>query len=366
MRTQQPAKCLLLDLPVELRLLIYDYALFSHDHVTIGTGLKPSFASPVDSGYASDDGRDSDELIPGLPSDFEPVVLPRFDPDFLHLEQPPIFDHCTRDQDEATAAAADDDDERDPIARLRAKLPFASPLALLQTNRQIRDELNWHLKSQRTQDRKLSLYMTYPYGLLVFQHLCPDLIRLARSVHISGYYYPTSAHGLVEGPPACQWIHRRYTQPPPIDVPVIQDANTALGLLTLTTLGEGPKIPVEELELRIYHPGPKGNDQIWRGENPSSPICVALRNTCGGLIDSSVLQGGRGAGAWLKIKPNEERRILTQRWRRFTDGNSKAECEGWIVNPEWPRIPQPSVVASGPSSPRQDDQSDAAEDAAAS
>ncbi|KAL0260392.1 hypothetical protein SLS55_004078 [Diplodia seriata] len=346
---QQPSKCLLLDLPVELRLLIYDYALFSHASVTVATGLKPSFASPVDSGYESDDGRDSDELIPGLPSDYEPVVLPRFDPDFLHLEQPPIFDHCTQDADND---GADGDDERDPLARHRANLPFATPLALLQTNRQIRDELNWHLKSQRTQERKLSLYLTYPYGLLVFQHLCPDLIRLVRSVHISGYYYPTHAQEQVKRAAECRWMQRLYTQPPPIDEAVIKAANSALKQLTLTTLAKSSKVPLEELELRIYHPGPKGNELIWRGENPSSPICVALCNTCGGSIDSSVTQGGRGAGAWLKITPNPEARTLTQRWKRFTDGNSKEECEGWVVSPEWPRIPPPSVaVASGPSSP---------------
>lgn len=348
MRTQQQqhSKCRLLELPVELRLLIYDYALFSHEHVTIATGLKCSFASPVDSGYESDDGRDSDELIPGLPPDVEPVILPRFDPAFLHLEQPPIFDNCTQDAN------------NDPAAPV---VPLTTPLALLQTNRQVRDELTWHLKSQRTHDRKLSLYMTYPYGLLVFQHLCPGLIRLVRSIHISGYYYPTHAQEQVKRAAECRWMQRLYTQPPPVDEPVIKAANGVLKQLTRTILGQSPKVPMEELEMRIYHPGPKGNELIWRGENPSSPICVALCNTHGGAIDSSVTQGGRGAGAWLKITPNPEARTLTQRWKRFTDGNSKEECEGWVVNPEWPRIPPPPI-ASSPSSP--DDQSDAGDDAA--
>ncbi|EKG21014.1 hypothetical protein MPH_01643 [Macrophomina phaseolina MS6] len=346
MRSPPNAKCLLLELPVELRLLIYDYALFSADHVTIASGLKCSFASPVDSGYESDDGRDSDELIPGLPPDCEPVVLPRFDPDFLHIEQPPIFDNCHA-QDGAPAAA------EDPVARYRANLPFGTPLALLQTSRQIKDELTWHLKSQRTQERKLSLYMTYPYGLLVFQHLCPDLIRLVRSIHISGYYYPPHAQEQVKRAVECRWLQRLYTQPPPIDESVIKSANSALKKLTRTILSQSPKAPMEELEMRIYHPGPKGNELIWRGDGPSSPICVALCNTHGGSIESSVTQGGRGAGAWLKITPNEEARTLTQRWKRFGDGNSKQECEGWVVNPEWP-LPPPapaSAPASSASSP---------------
>ncbi|KAK7730167.1 hypothetical protein SLS57_001828 [Botryosphaeria dothidea] len=357
MRSQQHhSKSLLLELPVELRLLIYDYALFSYEHVTISTGLKGSFASPVDSGYASDDGHDSDELIPGLPSDFEPAVLPRFDPDFLHLEQPPIFENSHADSAAKDGAASDDDD---PLARHRANLPLTTPLALLQTNRQIKDELTWHLKSQRTQERKLSLYMTYPYGLLVFQNLCPDLIRLVRSIHISGYYYPPHAQEQVKRAAECRWLQRLYTQPPPIDESVIKFANDALKRLTRTILSPSPKIPMEELEMRIYHPGPKGNELIWRGDGPSSPICVALCNTHGGSIESSVTQGGRGAGAWLKITPNEEARTLTQRWKRFTDGNSKEECEGWVVNPEWP-LPPPAppapsppaaAAASGPSSP---------------
>ncbi|GME40482.1 hypothetical protein GTA08_BOTSDO07844 [Neofusicoccum parvum] len=340
------SKCLLLELPVELRLLIYDYALFSQEHLTIATGLKCSFQSPVDSGYESDDGRDSDELIPGLPADFEPAVLPRFDPDFLHIDQPPIFD-SDADKDDARHGVSDHDGDEDPVARHRRNLPFASPLALLQTNRQIKDELTWHLKSQRTQDRKLSLYMTYPYGLLVFQHLCPDVVRLARSIHISGYYYPAHAQEQVKQARECRWMQRLYTQPPPIEEHIVKAANSALKRLTRTILSQTPKAPVDELEMRVYHPGPKGNELIWRGgEGPSSPICVALCNTHGGSIDSSVTQGGRGAGAWLKITPNEEARTLTQRWKRFSDGNSKEECEGWIVNPEWPRPPPARASSS--------------------
>lgn len=346
------SKCLLLELPVELRLLIYDYALFTHDHVTISTGLKCSFASPVDSGYESDDGRDSDDLIPGLPSDFEPVVLPRFAPDFLHIDQPPIFDTC------AVAVAAeedrhgesDNDADEDPVAHPRANLPLTTPLALLQTNRQIKDELTWHLKSQRAQDRKIALYLTYPYGLLVFQHMCPDLIRLVRSIHISGYYYPTHAQEQVKQARDYHWMQRLFTQPPPTDESVIKAANSALKKMTRTILSPTPKTPMEELELRIYHPGPKGNELIWRSDGPTSPICVALSNTFGGTIDSSVIQGGRGVGAWLKITPNEEARTLTQRWKRFNDGNSKEECEGWVVSPEWPRA-QPEAETESTSAP---------------
>ncbi|KAF2146147.1 uncharacterized protein K452DRAFT_283441 [Aplosporella prunicola CBS 121167] len=322
----------LLKLPSELRLLIYDFVIFWPDSLTIATdvqtGVQPS--TLTDSGYESDgsssdaDGTNGDGCqVPGLPSTHVPVIRGGYHPGLLKLS---IATPPSRDAPANTCT----DENRDENPPPSVRLPPAAPAALLQTCRYINAELTWHLQSVRNRDRGIALYLTYPYGILVFHALCPALLRLVRSVHISGlfaYPKPQNVPDIFVGRPATQYSHPAHIAPSVTDA-----ANHAFRRLLLSTFSRQPRFPLNKLEMRVYFPG-EGHAAIWG--HASSPLPQAMANICGGIMDSSVWTGNRGIGASLVVTPCPDRRILVQKWKRF--GSGQEETEGFVINKEWPK-----------------------------
>ncbi|KAK7514861.1 uncharacterized protein IWZ02DRAFT_443892 [Phyllosticta citriasiana] len=326
-------RCLFFDLPLELRLLIYDCALFDQKDITIAsasdTGIGLGVFGDGDSGYASDpDSESGQAAADGLPPNQLPIVAPCYQPRLL---QPVLeFPHAAAD-DSFFLFQSPNKKARTPDHNVGGRLPFASPLALRLTNRQVNRELKWHLHTQQAQARKYGLYLSYPHGLAVFESQCPDLVHVARSIHISGVYYRASKHNHDR---SSRW-RQRYDNTDS----VYKAANRALGRIARTTMLEDAKAPIDFLEVRIFYPGDRGYRILW--EDDDSPTTIAMRNVAYGQLENCVWTGNGGAGADLLIFPRGGRRVVVQRWRKLRErsssrGSDADDIASWVVNPKWP------------------------------
>lgn len=307
-----------LDLPLELRLLIYSFAIVESDSVTISsaqlTGHCPDIVNRLYGGGRSP--------MPGLPLHHEPVILPAYSSHLLSASDPPRI-HVSR------APAADGLAYLDPAWQTTLS-------ALRLVNHQLNDELHSHFRSKRSRDT--SLFVSYPHGLHVFQTLCPDMIRQAKSVHIAGTYVPTQRRRQPIEPltppqsPGGPEKEGEYTTEP--------DAVEQLANLVRSTMGKNPAFPLVKLELRIYFPNSAtGEDSyysVWGDDN--SPVCIALRNVYGGFIDMECWRGRNGTGVHLSVRPNPNNsRNISTVWRRLQEGGrNEAKTGSWVVDEKWP------------------------------
>lgn len=340
-----------LELPTELRLHIYDFALSDSDAITITSAA-----------VAGDDPTEKDYIprtsIPGLPPNHIPLIRSHYDPSLLST---------------TNSIAAPVDLVEDGIPRSAHHqnncLPHPTTLALLQTSHQIHAELSSHLRVRRLHTSRggLSLYLSYPYGLLVIKALYPTLLRQARCVYISGYYTlksrldphlhqltsssstsasPYSADSSssrtsqgrgrlrlrLPSPQRVQSSQRVQQQSQPHSATTTSTAHTVLGTLVRRILPPTPAPLFRKLEMRIFYPDESAYSSVWGDEQ--SPIVEALRNICGGNIDMEVWRGRRGSGVLLVARPNPTSRIISTIWRRL--GNSREESEGFVVGGTWP------------------------------
>jgi hypothetical protein len=272
-----------LELPLELRLIIYEHATVDESAVTIGAcELTGKGADLVHRVYG-----DQRAPLPGLPPMHEPAIVSSYSSRLLSVSDP---------------------------ARIDVSLPsspdsYHSTLSsLLLLNHQINAELSTHIRPKK--NRETSLFVQFPLGLHVFKTKCPDFIRQARSIHIAGSY-PKSA-SLKQSPHLDQLAH-----------------------LVSTTLGKSPRYPIEKLETRIYFDGANSYPRVW---DDSSPASVILRNVCGGFIDMEVARGRHGTGVYVSVRPHpENKRIISTVWRRLIEGdNGQPSCGDCAVDRQWP------------------------------
>ncbi|KAL6708339.1 hypothetical protein ACN47E_003263 [Coniothyrium glycines] len=199
-----------LTLPVELRCQIYEYLDAEPRAITISAG-KITNSSDITHGSRRT------PKIPGVPLDLTPLVQCQHNPDLLAIAyRRPISneDLCKNYIDDKW-------------------LVYPATMSLLLTCRLIHDEIidfmRWQKKIAQAQSasenthsqnmakegnkgkqereekrmdkdenvednmKGLSLYVTYPYGVLVLKHMYPLLLKQARRVHISGHYRYTAA-----------------------------------------------------------------------------------------------------------------------------------------------------------------------------
>ncbi|KAL2351377.1 hypothetical protein BJ546DRAFT_1066143 [Cryomyces antarcticus] len=270
----KPPRCQFLELPTELRLLIYSYAIHDTDAITISAaqlvGPYPDITHRL---YG-----DKRSPLPGLPSNHEAVIRTHYDASLLSIAHPPTID----------------------VSRAAYETAPATPAALLLLNRQIHNEVSAHLDLHC--NRNASLYVSFPLGLHVFRTVCPQLLRHARSIHICGAYASKSEPWTK---PGNNKHHRR-----------------------------DPMILLRKFELRIYYPGGENYQSVWADDN--SPIVVALRNICGGIIDIECWRGQKGTGVYLTARPNRSRIIGTV-WRRLEEGRPmRPEVGSFAVDAKWP------------------------------
>jgi hypothetical protein len=150
-----------LELPLELRLIIYEHAAVEGPAVTIGAcELTGKGADVVHRVYG-----DQRIPLPGLPPMHEPAIVPSYSSNLLSVSEPARID----------------------ASSTRNSSSHHSTLSsLLLLNHQINAELSTHLR--RKNDKETSLFVQFPLGLHVFTTKCPDFIRHARSIHIAGSY----------------------------------------------------------------------------------------------------------------------------------------------------------------------------------
>jgi hypothetical protein len=176
-----------LALPTELRCQIYNYLLVESHAITISAGYITVFGHRIQD-------RARKQEIPGLPLDFAPLVRCHHDASLLSVVKAP--------------ETAIDDGWMGEVGRHSGQLGMSAPFALSLTCRLVNDELNDYMRGRRERAARaqspklngkmdesvaekkegLSLYVSYPYGILVLKTLYPYLLKQARRVYISGYY----------------------------------------------------------------------------------------------------------------------------------------------------------------------------------
>lgn len=274
-------RCHLLELPLELRMEIYDYVLSDAEAITISSA--PVTGHPADVlHHLTFTGR-----VDGLPLNHEPIASQFYDPSLLSLRNPPTSLVTTDGKSTYTQAS-------------RNGLPTNS---LLLTNKQICSEVmseSHHLFNSK----RLSLFVSYPYGLHVLTRTCPHLLRRARSIHISGFYDESPGRAL----------HAK-----------------ALRRVILAVLGPEPITQIEKLELRILHHADRQHHVVW--DDDRSPYCVTLWNTYLAKINVEIHRNMnlKGTGLFLTASPGPNRSLSTV-WRVLPE----EKLMDFVIDSNWP------------------------------
>ncbi|KAF2128848.1 hypothetical protein P153DRAFT_367176 [Dothidotthia symphoricarpi CBS 119687] len=354
-----------LALPTELRCHIYDFLLADSQAVTISAGYVTIFGNRI-----QDRARKTE--IPGLPLDFAPIVRRHYDASLLSVANPPEIPIDNGWMSEVG----------------EGKLGYPAPLALLQTSRLVNDELQDYMNKKKaiaqaqTSDESeddeeeedeegLSLYVTYPYGVLVLKSMYPFLLKQAKRVYITGYYSsPKDAEPEIEerheasdeelltnsvedsesfGPRRIRSFvrlaagrtrsstsptsrprlrlcgaHRSHqssipeikTLFPSFSSKTMAHAPDALAHLVRTLLPPSPTQLVK-LSARIVYPGEY--KFVWSDD---SPVTHIMRSICGGKIDMQVKRSSIGTGLYLVARPKTDGRMISTSW------------VNWRVSPE--------------------------------
>jgi hypothetical protein len=365
-----------LSLPTELRCQIYDYLLIDSQAITISAGYLTVFGNRI-----QDRARKHD--IPGLPLGLAPLVRQTRDASLLSVAKPP--------------EVAIDHGRMGSVEQDTSTLGMPAPLALSLTCRLVNDEFTDYMRGRRQirtararsakpdaeeieptvedDEEGLSLYVTYPYGVLVLKSMYPYLLKQARRVYISGHYTnpkdsgpgsstssfgsdeerltPSNSFAVAESfgalprirsarqPPTRSSINRRASNEraarprlrldPPLPqrqrsatstdlaFPAYSDTTKALAPAALTTLIRTlfPPTPSRctKLSARILFPGENSYGTVWSDDN--SPATHILRNICGGKIDMKVKRSALATGLCMTARPRPDSRIVSTSWEQW-------------------------------------------------
>ncbi|KAF2826301.1 hypothetical protein CC86DRAFT_446097 [Ophiobolus disseminans] len=365
-----------LSLPTEIRCAIYDYVLADSTSVTISAGYITVFGQRI-----QDRARKRD--IPGLPLDLAPLARRHYDASLLSIAKPPEI--------------AIDQIAMGDVETETGILGVPAPLALQLSCRLVNDELQDYIRGKRAikaararsasdaneaqdvedDNEGLSLYVTYPYGVLVLKSMYPYLLKQARRVYISGYYTetsttsppsPSSGHE-AEAEAASEHLtpansfevapsfssartnrsfrrtkaitptathtshstrprlrldpslptHTSTTTFPPYSAPTQTLAPTALALLIRTLLPPTPT-QLTRLTARLIYAGEDSYASVWQA---GSPVTHMLRNMCGGKVEMRIKRGASGTGMLYCAKPNPEARVVTTSWENWRGGRGR-------------------------------------------
>lgn len=363
--------CGLLSLPTELRCHIYDYLLADPHAITISAGYTTVFGHRI-----RDKARKFD--VPGLPLDLAPLVSNNHDAALLSVATPP---EIALDKENAWNGG-------------KPQLQLPGALALLRTCRIINDELKDYMRGRKARKalrlkntstapddtEGLSLYVSYPHGIMVLNQLYPSLLKQARRVYISGYY--TNAAKEVELPLNASLDSNTdlsltprasFTTPPVRSmyrershttnaVPRLRSSRTRLRLDAPLQHTSPPKssntFPAIDKEtssaaltaladtLRNLFPSPSdstlapGATDSLHGSvglislqarilypgaesyssvwsDEDSPVSHLLRGICGGKIDMQVKRGNLGCGVSFGVKPQPNKRVMSTSWENW-------------------------------------------------
>ncbi|KAF1990140.1 hypothetical protein K402DRAFT_460840 [Aulographum hederae CBS 113979] len=356
---RDPAEpCYLLQLPVELRLAIYDFALCDAPVYTIGTAVDQDPLSLFE--RVANRGRTKD-----LPNEQVPLLLPHYDASILSFSNPPTIVSPTSSlQSSQTSLFSASSTSASSNSTSSALIPPPAPInptpptwALLsRLNRQINAELHHHIATRKRSPSPTnslsygtSLYLTYPYGILAFMAHCPSLLLHARHIRVSGFHNPTPPRDGERGPvfhrPLTTFHGRNNRAQNPVSTPSVPPATqkaalAALAKIVRACLGPGGHTTLERFQLRMYYPGRDSYYSVWSDEG--SPVSAVLYNTCAGRIDMEAWRGARGTGMKVDVRPARQgrcgggggggERVVSTVWRKL--GDSWEENEGFGVDGE--------------------------------
>ncbi|KAJ8118814.1 hypothetical protein OPT61_g281 [Boeremia exigua] len=357
--------CGFLSLPVELRCYIYDYLLTEPYAITISAGYTTIFGHRIREKTRKVD-------VPGLPLDFAPLVRNNHDSALLSVATPP---EVALEKEDANNGG-------------RPQLQLPGPLALLRTCRMVNDELADHMRRRKARKSRaaraknpstaaddsegLSLYVSYPHGVMVLNHLYPSLLKQARRVYISGYYatakepelplnasvdsnadlsltpqssftatpvrsmYNATATTTANPTPRLRSSRTRLRLDPPLQqapptkspatFPPFDKSTSSSALAALAdtlrvlfpcTPAPTPSAPspLISLQARILYPGAESYSSVWSDE--SSPVSHLLRDICGGKVDMQVKRGSLGCGVSVSVLPQPEKRVVSTSWENW-------------------------------------------------
>lgn len=364
-----------LSLPTEIRCHIYDYLLAEPYAITISAGYANCSGNRI-----QDSARKTE--IPGLPPNLVPLARRRHDVSLLSVAKPPTI-------------ALEDGQTNDTEGE---KLGLPAPLALSLTSRLVKDELSDCIRRRRhimqarsvvdadgvPQDDQgneegMSLYVSYPYGVLVLKHQYPYLLKQARKVYISGYYtsflqeepatpdssesehltpsnsiaapsFNTPTSGPTTGSvstsgnssrrsprhnTSVNTSRPRLRMGPPLQRESRHASNIAAAFpaFSKSTATHAPAAlahlistvfpkdvaPLTTCTARILFPGENTYGSVWGDDN--SPVTHILRSICGGKIDMKVLRCNLGTGLKLTARPKPETRIVSTSWVNWKKGD---------------------------------------------
>lgn len=394
----------LLSLPTELRCHIYDYVLSDSQAITISVGHVTKSGSRVQTFPRKTD-------IPGLPHHLIPLAKTQYDASLLHAANPPqiSIEHGWPRSLGAEVA-----------------LPFPAPLSLSSTCHLINDEMTDY-KRRRAQlriaqanatrpptysknaqqwvkssspsshspiptnnaikeanEEGLSLYVSYPYGILVLRSLYPYLLKQASRVYIAGYHAPredtppssprstgsfssdggdsprlTPTNSFEAVPSFRRSLRRRSvsrifsrqrstatqqenpgsspTRPrlrldtdnrrlstieTPFPTYPSETTTIANGLLSQLTRTVLPPepTPMVKLTTHILYPGDNSYSNLWSDIN--SPVIHMLRNMCGGRVNIRTVNGSSFVGLIMTAEPNPQARIVSNTWEKWKAGGN--------------------------------------------
>ncbi|KAF7189125.1 hypothetical protein HII31_09547 [Pseudocercospora fuligena] len=315
--------CPFLDLPCELRLEIYSYAILDCRHITIGIAKLQGAAHDII--HRQYGGQRSPYA--GIPLDCEPVVETRYCAALLDAVKP------------ATIVLTPDtvDPPEDTYEHTRTAYHTLSGV-----NKQVNEELRTHFAIPTR--RQTSLFVQYPHGLHVLHETTPQLLRQSRSVHLAGIYIPRNYC-----PPRAASLGRDHApNKERLQGDVVPDNATELGILVKSCFGSRAQHPLEKLELRMYYPGEDSYSTVWGDDD--SPVCVALRNIHLGEIGIEIWRGRYGTGVYLTATPTKERkRVVSTVWRKLEEGRrGEPICGSFVLDPNWPDWTADYEASDGP------------------
>ena len=340
--------CHFLNLPTELRILIYDFALCGSEIVTLGTtkltGKSPDLVHRLYSGNRLPH--------PELPANHEPTVVYGY--------SSPLLSNSLKSNTHVTADT--------PLPPIRSH--ENTHLNLLLLCRTVKQELEQHMRLETT--RGTDVFASFPDGLHVFRSLTPHLIPQLRSLHIAGTYdkaheFSQRLYANAMRRPSLEAVHfYGATTSSDIVPPSIQALKHLINSVVDQTTGV---LQISQLTLRIYYPGPNSYSRtVWSDD--LSPVAVALGCLGYGDINLSISRWNVGTGVSLIARPNasseegvsaketEEnndqpsnptnrgggevsrklQRVISTFWSPNEGGAPRNQdpSREWIVDPQWP------------------------------
>lgn len=297
-----------LQLPIELRIMIYGFAIIDEADITIGsTSRIGTYNDAIDDHDYSP--------YPGIPKSHKAAVTVGYSAAALSSIEAYRLDACP---------------EEVPASTRRFANPELAHRSLLLTNKQTHLELMKYFPTPPS--RRVNLYVQYPHGLHVLSTSMPELAGHAKTIHLAGVYVPRTYSP-----------EHRARIPPAVPPQQGRDVSSGLeGVILpdsaaqLARLIEGQSQHLDLLELRIFYPNPDSYRTVFADHD--SAISIALQMVGLASVVVETWRTSTGTGIVLKATRGEEntRRVDSVFRTMQQQGGNPNIGESWIVDPLWP------------------------------